>query len=80
MISHGNGAKSQCSNFRFLNMSLKHMLSFLESKFTCPVCSQHFAKLKFKKYVALCTPTKPKLLSNSSSLVTDEKVKIFYHS
>ena len=78
MISHGNGAKSQCSNLQFLIMSLKHMLLFLESKFTCPMCSQRFTKLKFKKHVASCTPTKPKLSSNISSFaVTDQKGKSF---
>ena len=80
MISHGNGAKSQCSNL-FLIMSLKYMLPYLESKFTCPMCSQRFTKLKFKKHVASCTSTNPKLSSNiSSSPVTDEKVKISDHS
>ena len=81
MISHGNGAKSQFSNLLFLNMSLKHMLPFLESKFTCPMCFQRFTKLKFKKHVASCTLTKPKLSSNISSFpVTDEKGKISDHS
>ena len=81
MISHGNGAKSQCSNLLFLIMSLKHMLPFLESKFTCPMCFQRFTKLKFKKHVASCTLTKPKLSSNISSFpVTDEKGKISDHS
>ena len=81
MISHGNGAKSQCSNLLFLIMSLKHMLPFLESKFTCPMCSQSSTKLKFKKHVPSCTPTQPKLLSNiGSSPVTDEKGKISDHA
>ena len=81
MISHSNGAKSQCSNLLFLIMILKHMLPFLESKFTCPTCSQRFMKLKFKKYRASCTPKKSKLSSNiSSSPVADEKGKISDHS
>ena len=81
MISHGNDAKSQCSNLLFLIVSLKYMLPYLESKVTCPMCSQRFTKLKFKKHVASCTPTKTKLSSNiSSSPVTDEKVKISDHS
>ena len=80
MISHGIGAKSQRSNL-FLIMSLKHMLLFLKSKFTCLMCSQCFRKFKFKKHVATCTPIKPKLLSNiSSSPVTDEKGKTSDHS
>ena len=44
-IIYDNSAKSRCSNLLFLIMSLKHMLLFLESKFTCPVCSQRFTKL-----------------------------------
>ena len=80
-IIYDNSAKSQCSNLLFLIMSLKHMLPFLESKFTCPVCSQRFTKLRFKKHVASGTPTKPKLSSNiSSSPVTDGKGKISDHS
>ena len=77
MISHGNGAKSQCSNLLYLIMNLKHILPFSESKFTCPMCSQRFTKLKFKKHVVSCTPAKPRLSSNiSSSPVTDGKGKI----